>query len=68
MFTGTLNGLSKTGSVYRRTITAKLIAAKVITTAKTTIFAIITMSPTKANPIDATRIPITATHGVLVFG
>jgi hypothetical protein len=42
--TGTLYGLSRSGLVYLKRITDKLIIAKVTTTAKTTMFATITIS------------------------
>src|SRR3990172_9052333 len=64
MFNGTLNGLSIVGSVYRKTMTAKFTMAKVITIANTEMFATSTMSPTNANAIEASIIPITAIQGV----
>ena len=67
IFKGTLNGLSTSGFTYRNKITAKFTIAKVITTANTTIFATITMSPINANAIEATNIPITAIQGVPVL-
>jgi len=67
MFSGTLNGLSKSGLTYRNKITDKFTIPNVMMIAKTTIFATITISPTKANATEVTKIPITAIHGVPVL-
>ncbi len=67
MFSGTLNGLSSSGLTYRNKITDKFTIANVMTIAKTTIFATITISPTKANATDVAKIPITAIQGVPVL-
>lgn len=66
MFSGTLNGLSMSGLTYRNKITDKFTIANVMMIAKTTIFATITISPTRVNTTEVTKVPITATQGVPV--